>query len=406
MVGLNLYMKELIRFNFNSLGNTMKEYYYILLEVYMFKYGIAKKDEKTKNLVKRLRPGDIAVIKHRDIDEIAALSLIQCKPRAIINTEQSISGKYPNRGPIILDNSGIEIIELLEKGVFNKIYDNEEINIINNEIFQKEQYIGRGTKLTREIINRKTRQAMDNIEIELDSFIENTLEYAKKEKDLILGNLQLPNIETKINNKHVLVVVRGKDYKKDLLAIRSYINEIKPVLIGVDGGGDALLEFGYKPDIVIGDMDSITDKCLISSREVIVHAYCNGEAPGLERIHNLGVKYKLFPAPGTSEDIAMLLAYENKADFIVAVGTHTNMIDFLEKGRMGMASTFLVRLKVGAKLIDAKGVNKLYRERLKPIYLFNVLFASLIPILMVVIFSPLSKYMIKLLMIRIKLILN
>ncbi len=372
----------------------------------MFIKAIVKKDRKTKNLIKRLKPGDIAIINHRDIDEVAALSLIECKPKAIINTEHSISGKYPNRGPILLSNEGITVIEIPDNNVFDKIYDNLEMKIIDNKIYQNEECIGQGIILTEEIINNKTKEAMSNIELELDSFIENTLEYAKKEKDIILGNLSLPKLEMNLRNKHVLVVVRGKDYKKDLSAIRPYIREMKPILIGVDGGGDALLEFGYKPDIVIGDMDSITDRCLKTCKEIIVHAYCDGHAPGLKRIEDLGLKCKVFPAPGTSEDIAMLLAYDNGADFIVAVGTHSNMIDFLEKGRGGMASTFLVRLKVGSKLIDAKGVNKLYRERLKPIYLFNVLCASLIPIVMIVMFSPLSKYMIRLLMVRIKLILN
>lgn len=368
--------------------------------------GKAKKDKKTKKLVNRLNNGDIAVIKHRDIDEVAALSIVERRPIAVLNCEKSISGKYPNRGPLILLESGIFIFELEESYYFDKIKENEKIIINNDKLYQNGQYICNCKTITKDFINDMTNKALTNLEKELDSFIENTLDYAKKEKNLIIGNLKLPYIDTKLKNRHVLVVVRGKDYKKDLLAIKTYIKELNPILIGVDGGGDALLEFGYKPDIVIGDMDSVSDKCLKSSKEIIVHAYCNGKSPAINRMEELGLKYKVFPAPGTSEDIALLLAYEKGADFIVAVGTHSNMIDFLEKGRKGMASTFLVRLKVGTKLIDAKGVNKLYRERLKPIYLFNVFVASLIPIFMVVIFSPLSKYMLRLLLIRIKLLLN
>jgi len=365
-----------------------------------------KKDSKTKNLVKRLKPGEIAAIKHRDIDEMAALSLVERRPKLVINAEKSISGKYPNRGPLILIEAGINIIELNDRACYEHIKENMKIKVKNNKIYINNSYIGSGEILTKEIIERKTEESKRNIEIELDNFIENTLEYAKKEKNLILGNLEIPIIDTEIRNKHVLVVVRGKDYKKDLITIKSYIEEVKPVLIGVDGGADALLDFGYEPDIVIGDMDSVSDKCLKLCKEIIVHAYCNGDAPGINRIKQMGLDYKIFPSPGTSEDIAMLLAYEKGADFIVAVGTHTNMIDFLEKGRKGMASTFLVRLKVGSKLIDAKGVNKLYRERLKPIYIFNVLFSSLIPIIIVCLLSPLSQQLLKLLQIRLKLILE
>lgn len=370
----------------------------------MFIESIVKKDTKTKNLIKRLNPGEVALIRHRDIDEVAARSLVNRKPKAIINTNKSISGKYPNRGPAILLKAGITIIDMDDEDVFDLINENNIIKIFNNKIYVDNKYIGKGKILTKEIIENKTYEAKNNLSIVLEDFIENTLEYAKKEKNLILGNLKMPDIDLKIKNRHVLVVVRGKDYKEDLLAIRTYINEVRPVLIGVDGGGDALLEFGYTPDIVIGDMDSVSDSCLRQCKEIIVHAYSDGRAPGLKRIKEQGLKCKLFPSPGTSEDIAMLLAFEKGADFIVAVGTHTNMIDFLEKGRKGMASTFLVRLKIGPKLIDAKGVNKLYKERIKPIHLFSVFISSLIPIIIVGLYSPLSKQIIKLLQIRFKLL--
>lgn len=370
----------------------------------MFIESIAKKDEKTKNLVKRLNPGDIAVIKHRDIDEVAARSLVEKKPKAVINACESISGKYPNLGPSILIEAGITIVDMDDGSGFELIHEESTIKIYNNGIYSDNKRISNGKILTKEIIHNKTEDAMGNLEEVLEDFIENTLEYAKKEKSLILDNINMPDIDVDMKNKHVLVVVRGKDYKKDLLAIRTYIEEVKPVLIGVDGGGDALLEFGYTPHIVIGDMDSVSDNCLRCCGEIVVHAYKDGRAPGINRIKNLQLKHKLLPSPGTSEDIAMLLAYEKGADFIVAVGTHTNMIDFLEKGRRGMASTFLVRLKIGAKLIDAKGVNKLYREKIKPIHLLSVFIASLIPIVIISLFSPLGMNIIRLLQIRLKLL--
>ena len=254
-----------------------------------------------------------------------------------------------------------------------------------------------------EYVERQLNKGNLNIEKELDSFIENTLEYAKKEKEIVIGNLNIPKIKTKISNRHVLIVVRGKDYKRDLEAIRVYIKEKKPILIGVDGGGDALLEFGYIPDIIIGDMDSVSDNCLKHSKEIIVHAYTDGTAPGLERINKLNISAYKFSAPGTSEDIALLLAYHYHADLIVAVGTHSNMIDFLEKGRKGMASTFLVRLKVGSKLVDAKGVNKLYKNSLEIKYLLTLGFAALLPIIILSVMFPPIKEIIQLLHMRIRL---
>ena len=157
-------------------------------------------------------------------------------------------------------------------------------------------------------------------------------------------------------------MVRGYDYKADLDVLRPYIREFKPVLIGVDGGADALVEAGYTPDMIIGDMDSVTDDVLRCGAEIIVHAYPDGRAPGLARVHQLGVAALTFPAAATSEDIAMLLADEKGATMIVAVGTHDTLVEFLDKGRGGMASTFLTRLKIGGKLVDAKGVSRLYRQ--------------------------------------------
>lgn len=286
------------------------------------------------------------------------------------------------------------------------IEEGDIIEIEDENIFKEGTKIGNCKLMDKEKIEEMLNIGYDNLEKELESFIENTLNYAKKEKGLVTGKIPIPKTETDLKNKHVLVVVRGKDYKADLEAISSYINEVKPILIGVDGGGDALLDFGYAPDIIIGDMDSVSDKCLVKAKELFVHAYPDGRAPGLKRVKELGLEAKVFPAPGTSEDIAFLLAYANEADLIVAVGTHSNMIDFLEKGRKGMASTFLVRLKVGPILVDAKGVNKLYNSSFKLKYAIGIVIAALIPIIIITLRHPLLRDLIFLLKIRIRLMLG
>jgi uncharacterized membrane-anchored protein len=368
--------------------------------------GTVKMDKRTKNLVKRLNPGEIAIIDHRDIDEVAAESLVEKKALAVINADKSISGRYPNMGPSILCEAGIPIIDDVGKDIFDLLKENDKITIIDNEIYKDGVLIKRGKLLTKDVINYKLQESRENIGVELDKFIENTLEYAKKEKYFILGGVELPNVKTRFKNRHALVVVRGKDYKEDLFTIKQYINDVKPILIGVDGGADALLEFGLVPDIVIGDMDSVSDEALKKAREIVVHAYPNGRAPGLDRVKALGLKAEIFKAPGTSEDIAMLLAFEKGADLIVAVGTHSSMIDFLEKGRKGMSSTFLVRLKVGEKLIDAKGVNKLYRENFKISYILSIILAALIPLGVIAYFSPPMQQLLKLLQLRIRLLIG
>ncbi|SNR87015.1 Uncharacterized membrane-anchored protein [Anaerovirgula multivorans] len=365
-----------------------------------------KLDKKTKNLVNRIHEGEIAIINHQDIDEIAANSLVNKKVLAIINCQQSISGRYPNLGPSILEKAKIHIYDVQQGDLFTKLNDGDMITLQDEKVILNGDVIATLEKLTLDKINNLLETAEKNIESELEKFIDNTLTYAHKEKYFILGNLEIPTIKTLLYNKQVLVVVRGQNYREDLSAIMPYIKELKPILIGVDGGGDALLEFGLIPDIIIGDMDSVSDECLTSCREIIVHAYPNGDAPGLDRIQGLNLTATVFPAPGTSEDIAMLLAYDQGADLIVAVGTHSNMIDFLEKGRKGMASTFLVRLKVGSKLIDARGVSKLYKSTLKMKYIMWLFVAALIPIIITIFISQPLVNILRLLFIRFRILLG
>jgi uncharacterized membrane-anchored protein len=196
------------------------------------------------------------------------------------------------------------------------------------------------------------------------------------------------------------VVARGPGHKRDLQIVRPYIRDFKPVLVGVDGGSDALLEAGYKPDVIVGDMDSVSDQALRSGAELLIHAYHGGEAPGAERADRLGLSYQVVPATGISEDIALLLAYEKGAQLIVAVGTHFNMIEFLERNRAGMSSTFLTRLRVGELLIDARGVSRLVSRQVGvgPLIAFTA--AGLGAIAVAVLVSPDLRELIDLLGVR------
>lgn len=362
-----------------------------------------KVDRKTKKLAKRLSTGDIAVINHTDIDEVAANSLVECKIKLVINAASSISGRYPNKGPKILIDNNILIIDNVGEEVFENLKEGQVIEVNNGQIYRDGEFIGKGEVMDKSVVEQKTKIAYENMSVELDRFIDNTIDYAKREKGFILGETEIPKMATNYKDKHVLVVVRGQDYKEDLATIKSYIEEMKPVLVGVDGGADALIECGYNPDVIVGDMDSVTDDALKKAKEIVVHAYVDGRAPGLKRVQDLGLDAVVFPAPGTSEDIAMLTAYEYGAELIVALGSHSNMIDFLEKGRKGMASTFLVRLKIGAKLIDAKGVNLLYKSKLKMKYIWALVITAIFPVLIIAYLSPTVQQLIKLLQLQMKL---
>lgn len=367
--------------------------------------GTVKLDHKTKDLVKRLKIGDIAVINHRDLDEVAARSLAAKGVKYVINTNSSISGRYPNLGPAVLHESGVTIIDHVDKSIFQKLKEGEELEIEGNRLYYNQEEIAAGEILTQERITELLGETENNLELELDKFVENTLQYAKKEKSLIL-DLKVPNVRTSFQDRHVLIVVRGQDYQADLKAIKSYITDLQPVIIGVDGGADACLELDIQPDLIIGDMDSVSNQALRSGAELVVHAYPDGRAPGMDRLHELSLQGLKFPAPGTSEDIAMLLAYERGASLIVAVGTHSNIIDFLEKGRPGMASTFLTRMKIGSILVDARGVSKLYKKSISYEDLLKVTLAALIPIIIILLVSKPMRQVMRLLVIWLKLTLG
>ncbi len=372
----------------------------------MFNKAPVKLDKKTKSLISRLHAGDIAIIMHQDLDEVAANSLVSKKVRAVINCSKCISGRYPNLGPSILVKAKVPLYEVLEVDLFDKLQEGDVVEIRMNQLIYKNQNLADLNRITEEEIGALLKNAEDNLSIELNKFIDNTLEYAGREKALILNPLKSPKLKTQMKGRHALVVVRGKDYMEDLRAIASYIKEVNPVLIGVDGGGDALMEFGFLPDLLIGDMDSATDKCLQKSNEIIVHAYQDGKAPGLHRTEALGLEAHVIPAAGTSEDIAMLLAYEKGATVIVAVGSHTNMVDFLEKGRKGMASTLLVRMKIGTRLMDAKGVNQLYNSRLEAKHFLWLVSAAAIPLIIIAAASTHVQIFFKLMAMKIRLFLG
>ncbi len=343
--------------------------------------GVARLDRRTKNLTGRLNPGDIAVIDHVDLDRVSADALVGCGVSAVVNASPSISGRYPNLGPGILMQAGIPLLDDVGKEVFAGLKEGTKVRVDGDTLYAGAKEIATGAEQTEASIAAAMIEAKAGLSTQLEAFAANTMEFMKRERALLLDGVGVPEIKTHIEGEHVLIVVRGYDYKEDLVALRPYIREYRPVLIGVDGGADALREAGHKPHMIIGDMDSVSDEVLRCGAEVVVHAYSDGRAPGLARVQDLGVSAVTFPAAGTSEDIAMLLADEKGATLIVAVGTHATLVEFLDKGRAGMASTFLTRLRLGGKLVDAKGVSRLYRPRISNAALFLLVFAALVAII-------------------------
>lgn len=327
--------------------------------------GTARLDHRTKRLVGRLKPGNVAIIDHDELDRVAAESLLERGVAAVVNARSSVSDRYPNLGPLVLAKAGVPILDNVGAEVFDRLNEGERVRLEGTRLYAGEKVVAQGSLLTEALITESMDSAHAKMSETVERFAENTLDYVRREQDILLTAIKTPDLKTRIRGRHALVVTRGYHYKEDLDALRSYINEMKPVVIAVDGAADACLARGMKPDVILGDMDSVSTEALGCGAQLLVHAYANGDAPGMATVEALGLKADVITAPGTSEDIAMLLAHESGAELIVAVGGHTSVVEFLDKGRHGMASTFLARLRIGPRLVDAKGVSLLYRGRVR-----------------------------------------
>jgi uncharacterized membrane-anchored protein len=327
--------------------------------------GRARVDRRTKELVKRLQPGEVAIIDHRDLDRVAADALVEAGAAAVVNASPSISGRYPNGGPIRVVRAAIPLLDDVGKEVMAAVAEGDLVEVQGSSVLTRGEVVATGTLLDEAGIEAAMEEARSRIGVELEHFAANTLEYVRQEAQLTFLPLVLPPLTSDFQRRHALVVVRGHDYREDLRHLRGYIREHRPVLIGVDGGADALLEVGLKPDVIIGDFDSVSERALGTGADLIHHVHPDGRAPGRDALQEWGVPYEEFVVEGTSEDAAMLLAYEAGAQLIVAVGTHATMVEFLDKGRAGMSSTFLTRLRLGPVLVDAKGVSQLYEGRVR-----------------------------------------
>ncbi|MDD9207698.1 putative cytokinetic ring protein SteA [Georgenia sp. 10Sc9-8] len=348
--------------------------------------GPARVDARTKNLTKRLTVGDVAIIDHADLDRVSAEALARCQPAAVLNAARSTTGRYPNLGPQILLDAGIPLVDDLGPSVM-AVREGQPVRVDGGAVHVGGQLLAEGSVQDAATIEANTAEARAGLGDQMEAFATNTMEYLRQERDLLLDGVGVPEVRTEIDGRHVLIVVRGYHYQEDLAMLRSYIREYRPLLVGVDGGADAIMEAGLQPDMIVGDMDSVSDRALSSGAEIVVHAYRDRRAPGLQRVEELGVEHVVFPATGTSEDVAMLLCDDKGAELIVAVGTHDTLVEFLDKGRSGMASTFLTRLRVGGKLIDAKGVSRLYRTRISGWQLFLLALAGVFALVVALAFT-------------------
>ncbi len=365
--------------------------------------GAIRADRRTSTLVRRLKPGDIAVIDHLDLDRANAQALLDCGVVAVVNASPFISGRYPNLGPELLARAGVVLVDNAGAEAFGKLHDGAPGRIHEGQLYVKDEPVLTGKQLSLDDITAMMEEARGGLSTQLQSFTHNTTEFLRREQDLLLHGEGAPELRTRLEGRPVVVVVRGYDYREDLRRLRRYIREQRPVLIGVDAGADALLEAGHRPDIVVigenglaqgnrgSDMGAVSDKALRGAKEVVLHSDRAGRAVGSDRLDRIGVRAQNFSASGTSEDVALLLADVAGASLIVSVGTHATLTEFLDRHRSGLASTFLTRLRVGPKLVDAKGVPQLYSGRVRIWHLLAVLVAGIAALLVAIAGTPVGQ---------------
>jgi len=364
--------------------------------------GQVKLDRRTKDLVKRLSAGDIAIIDHTDLDRVSAEELVESGVRVVVNVAPSQSGRFPNPGPLALVRGGVRLIDAPGADLFDDVHEGELVTVRGAGLFRNGTCLATGRVLDERELERTLGDQRGRVTEALEAFAENTMRYLREEGKLLAEGIDFPPLTTRFRDRHALVVARGPGYKSDLRMVKPYVRDFKPVLIAVDGGADALLEAGYKPDVIVGDMDSVSDKALRCGAELLVHGYRDGEAPGESRLQELDVPYQIARATGISEDVALLLAHEKGSALIVAVGTHFNLIEFLERNRAGMSSTFITRLKVGEILIDAKGVSRLASRQVGIWPLVLLALAGLSAIAVAIVVSPALRHLIEYLALRLR----
>jgi len=368
--------------------------------------GPVRCGRKTKKLVSKLRAGEIALIDHDDLDRVSAEDLIAAQAVAVLNCRASRSEEYPNMGPLLLIEAGITLIDLPDDALFALCRDGDALELRGGEVWRAGEMLAAGVLQLPDLVRADNEQRRREIGGALEAFARNTVEHMVEEQDLLSGKIDLPRFDTEFRDRPALIVVRGVDHQADLQALRPYIRDTRPVLVGVDGGANAIIEEGFKPDMIVGDMDSASDATLRSGAELVVHAYPDGRAPGRELLDSLSLDHKVVPAPGTSQDVAMLIAGEKGASLIVSVGSQFNLVEFLDKNRRGMSSTFLTRLRLGEKIVDAKGVSRLYRPSpgLSPAVI--VLAAGLVAFVTVILVTPALYEVVDLFWLKIRVLLG
>ncbi len=344
--------------------------------------GIARVDRDIDRLLRRIMPGDIVIIDAQDLDRMTADALVEAEVAGVVHASTSISGRYPNLGPEVLVTSGIMLVDDTGPEVFKKVKDGARIRINEGGVYSGDRRLILGTQRTDAEIHELMQEAKGGLVAHLEAFAGNTIEFIRSESPLLIDGIGIPDIDVDMNRRHVVIVADEPHAAADLKALKPFIKEYQPVLVGVATGADIMRKAGYRPQLIVGDPDKISTEVLRCGAQVVLPADADGHAAGLERIQDLGVGAMTFPAAGSAADLALLLCDHHGASLIVTVGHAASIEEFFDRTRQrSNPSTFLTRLKVGEKLVDAKAVATLYRSRVSGSAIALLVLAMLIAVI-------------------------
>jgi uncharacterized membrane-anchored protein len=343
--------------------------------------GTARVDRDIDRLLRRVCAGDIVVLDVLDLDRITADALVQADIAAVVNASPSVSGRYPNLGPEVLLTNGVTLIDEAGPEVFKKVKDGARVRLHNGGVYSGDRQLVCGTERSEHDIAQLMQDAKSGLIAHLEAFAGNTVEFIRSESPLLIDGVGIPEIDVDLRRRHVVVVGDEPSSADELKSLKPFIKEYHPVLIGVGTGADVLRKAGYRPQLIVGDPGRISTEVLKCGAQVVLPADADGHAPGLERIQDLGVGAMTFPAAGSATDLALLLADHHGAALLVTAGHTANIETFFDRSRQhSNPSTFLTRLRVGEKLVDAKAVATLYHNRISAAAIAFLVLAMLVAV--------------------------
>ena len=354
----------------------------------------ARVERRPRSLLSRVRPGDVAVVDHSDLDRATAQSLVDAGVAAVVNAAPMMSGRYPAQGPELLARHGVLLLDRVGPGAVG-VEDGSQVRLHAEVLHLSDGRDLEGRLLDVAMLAEEQEQARRGLASQLETLTHNAAELLRREEDLLLHGQGLPALGTTLEGRAAVVAVEGPDLADELALVRPYLREQHPAVVAVHAAADRLVAAGITPDVVVvdgrSDLEPPRAATLTAAGDVVVVVAPGAGHATTNAVERVGVRAVTMSTTTTAEDAALLLAHAGGATPIVGVGLHADLADFLDRDRGGLASTYLTRLALGPHLVDATAVPLLYSGRVRPRHLYIVMLAGLVALLCALAVTPVGQ---------------